>query len=297
MFDGQLAEVATFTGANAANVTPAAIANLYSIAQKAWSGQSPGQRIGVVADTVGFPSGLRNLDAGVAQLMPQTVSLATTNALDYSHYVEDSENGWLFIDAGVLRFIGRQTFLLPPFNSPQYTFGDGGGAELPFEDWEPDYNDTLLYTEAQGSRSGYDTLIVYADPTNTSSSGKRTLSRTNLLNTTDGEVLNILQYLLQQYKTVKLRATKMIINPANNDALWQAIFGMKIGTMVKVNIRPEPAGSPMMTFFGRIQKFDHTAGKKAWKTEVTLGAADIQPYVILDDAVYGKLDQGNMYAY
>lgn len=297
MFDGQLAEVAFFTGANAANVTPAAITNLYNIAQKAWSSQSPGQRIGVVADTLGFPAGLRNIDAGTAQLMPQTTSLALTNALDYSHYVEDSENGWLLIDSGTLRFIGRQTFLLPPYNTAQYLFGDGGGAELPFENWEPDFNDTLLYTEAEGSRQGYNTLIVYADPTNTSASGKRTISRTNLLNASDPEVLNILQYLLQQYKTVKLRATKMIINPMQNDGLWQAIFGMKIGTMVQVNIRPEPAASPMMTFFGRIQKFDHTIGKKSWKTEVTLGAADIQPYVILDDATYGKLDQGNMYAY
>jgi len=293
---GQGCEIAVYQGSV---LTGAQVANLYALARQAWFGQSPGQRVGAVLDVVGFPSSMRLLDPGSSTLMPEVGDLQKVNALDYIHYVEDSELGWFFVDAaGNARFIARNSFTRPPLNAVSYTVGDiwpPSNTELPLEDTDIDYGSTLVYTEAEGTRQGGDTQYVYADQGTLDGYGKRTISLTNMLNTSDQEVIGLLTYLVQQYKTPRLRIQKLILNPLDNDLVWQMVLNIEIGMVIEIKLRPPGGGDPIQAT-GRIQHIDHTISKKKWVCEVALASTDVQNYLILDDSARGLLDSSNLYA-
>jgi hypothetical protein len=293
---GQGCEIAVYQGSV---LTGAQVANLYALARQAWFGQSPGQRIGAVLDVVGFPSAMRLLDPGSSTLMPEVGDLQKVNALDYIHYVEDSELGWFFVDAaGNARFIARNSFTRPPLNAIAYTVGDvwpPSTTELPLEDTDIDYGSTLVYTEADGTRQGGDTQSVFADAGVLDGYGKRTISLSNMLNTSDQEVIGLLTYLVKQYEEPRLRIQKLILNPLDNDLVWQMVLMLDIGLVIKVVLRPPGGGDPIEAT-GRVQHIDHTVSKKKWICEVALASTDVQNYLILDDPTRGLLDTTNLYA-
>lgn len=200
-----------------------------------YSAELSGTRVSNVLDDLGWPSGERDIDTGQSTILA-TGTLSNVNALEHLFNVASAERGIFFQSTdGKLVYQDRHARFKAPYSTSQATFGDGSG-EMPFTNIELAYDDQYIYNDIRITRTG-GTEQTAEDTTSQQSFGKRSLARSELLVSSDGECLSQAQYLLSQYKDPALRARNIIIaNGANLSALCPKTFSYDISTRITVNL-------------------------------------------------------------
>lgn len=243
-----------------------------------WAGDSPGVRIGRVLDQVGWPSALRDLDAGSSSL--QSASLGVT-VLAHAQKVSESEFGDLFMTAdGKVRLISRTGLL----NRDEFaTFGDSpGSGELGYTALELDYSDQLIRNSVTVSRNDGVAQTV-EDDTSVTAVLRHSYSRDGLLHDSDTMSRGAAEFLVSEYKDPLLRVSGLSVAPRGNPSvLFPQVLGRELGDEVTVKRRPQGVGDPISQD-SVIQGVSHTFTPKWWETKWSLSPAFAGAFLQLDN--------------
>lgn len=114
----------------------------------------------------------------------------------------------------------------------------------------------------------------------------------NTLSASTGQALDQANFLLSQYQTQKFALTSVscLAEAQNNfklDRMGLALFAYLIGSRVTVNFRGT-------TYYAIIEGITVTATPESSRYTYYLSGQDLNNYLILDDAVFGKLDQNKL---
>lgn len=282
---GSIDEVAIWT---ATALSSARILEHNNAGDAPWRGQTTGTRIGKILDAAGWPAADRNIDTGTSILQSADLGLTALAALQQ---VEETEFGALFVTgAGLVRFIARDNLLKAPYTTSQGTFGDSG-SELEFGDLTFEYDDDLIYNEAQVSRAE-GTVMTVSDTTSQTKYLRRTKVVDGLLHQDDATSLSAANWIVAHYKDPLLRVTGMRLEPAagNEATHFPQVLGRELMDRVTINRRPQNLGAAI-TQQSMIQGITHTVTPVEWVTQWNLSPAETQAYWILGVTGFSELGQ------
>lgn len=234
------------------------------------------------------PVGDRTIGTSSTNL--QAITLDSTFALEHLQTVSESEAGYFFISAG-----GSAVFIprLGTSSTIQATFGDGGGAELPYTDLtlatSPIWND-VRFTAIGGLEQ------ASADAASQTQYFKRSNVKSGYLQSSDVDVQGLADWTVVKYKQPNTRVTSILIDPQRAPTtLWPQVLGREIGDHVIVNRRP-PGGGATISQESVIEGIEHAATPFHWTTKFWLSAADssLFNFLLLGDAVRGLLGTGQL---
>lgn len=253
-----------------------------------WRDDLTGIRIGRILDAAGWPAADRNIDAGTSTL--QSADLGS-NALAALQEVAQTEFGALFVTAaGLVRFVGRDSLLKAPYTTSQATFGDTG-SDLEFGDLAFEYDDKLIYNEAQVSRAN-GTVQTVSDTTSQTRYLRRTKVVDGLLHQDDSTSRDAANWLVNHYKDPILRITEMRLEPSagNETTHFPQVLARELLDRVTVKRTPQNLGATISQD-AQIQGITHTVTAMQWVTQWNLSPAETQPYWILGTAGFSELGQ------
>lgn len=234
-----------------------------------WISERSDLRIVRVLDSIGWPSAKRDLDTGAATLAAMT-SVTDLNALSHLQAIAQSENGLIVIQGdGDFEFQNRTARASSPYDTSQATFGNGAG-EMKIHDIEFSYDDTFIYNDVRLTRDT-GTEQPAGDVDSQTTYGKRTLSRTGLLNSTDADVLTVAQTLRDKYKTPRLRVESITIRPRSDPAnLWPKVLSYGLSTRITIHLTTASAG---INDEYHIEGIEHRFQPGLWETQWQLSKA------------------------
>lgn len=282
-FQGTLDELALYTS----SLSTARISAHYTAGSSPRNAEQTGARIGFVADQIGWPAADRSIETGISQLGPARLS---GSALQMFQTISDTEAGLFFIDpAGILTFYQRHHIITnAASNTSQATFGDSGSENgYRFGSDSLVLDDEDVWNEVRVSREGGIEQVV-SDATSQSSYGKRTLTKSGLINNSDLEAFDNANWLLAHYKTPLTRIPELVITPERAPAtLYPQALGRKLWD--RVTAKRRPANSTTFSQDVLIEGIAHRIipGQRVWETRFQLSPAETQSYWILGTSALG----------
>jgi hypothetical protein len=252
------------------------------------SAQLSGGRVSAVLDRPEINyQGARQIGTGSSNLGAYAVS-AETNVLNYLQLVTTSEQGYLYISAdGTLTFKGRTEVLNQPADAVFTTNGTG----LPYQTLTNEFGDELLYnyiiTESPAG-GPFDAI----DTTSQALYQSQQYAVTNLLNSSASEVEALGEYLLGKYKNPVLRFTGLsnqlaALSSANQDACLNLDL-TDIASVTKTFVQGSPASVTQTVIVSGIS---HNITPQSHIISYTFESTDGKQYFVLDDAIFGVLNQ------
>jgi hypothetical protein len=237
------------------------------------AGEDTGQRIHRILDQVGWPAEDRAIDAGDSVLQGTTHD---GDALGEMQQAVESELGELYMDGSGKVVFRRRNAVLEEERSkvPQWVFGDDttNPQELPWSDLVVSYDSSQLYNLVEEAMVGGEVQSVQSAASRT-----RNLtfpfSRTDLLLTTDTEVLAHANMILAMSKDPELRFDALTVNAYKDPyRLFPAVLAIRIGDRLRIYRRPPGGGLPIIRDV-IVRGIVHNVGQVQWETTFTLQSA------------------------
>jgi len=251
-----------------------------------------------ILDSLSWPPLDQSINAGDSVLQAWTMTNETV--LQRMQLITDSENGFLWMATDGKIYFRERSYRLTHAASvtSQATFGDSG-AELPYSEIVPAFDDEFIYNDIHITRAGGAEQVA-SDATSQDSYFKRSLTKTGLLMTTDNEASDAANWLLGQYKDPALRFRRVTINPQYDPTnLWPQSLGRDFHDRITVKRRP-PGGGNVITqdcfVEGIAHEFD-AGPQTSWLTTWNLSPASSSSYWVLDDAILSILDSTTKLVY
>lgn len=232
------------------------------------TGELPGLRVHRLLNNAGSIAP-RSIDPGTFTLQGTTMA---ANVVTDLKLTADSEAGAIYIlKDGTVRFDDQLAIVTQTRSSvSQATFGDGGGAELPYEDIEIHYDGDLLTNVASFARVG-GTAVQAQDNTSRALYQDKTFQRSDLICQTDTQVQSLANWYVAQFASPERRVTRIDINPRETVANWSQVLGREVRDLVTVKRRP-PGGFTISRDC-HIAGIRHSARPAEWKTSFALFSA------------------------
>lgn len=237
--------------------------------------QRSDERVGAVLDNATWPVAKRIIDTNQGiTVTAQTAAIARGNPVSYVQTVEDTEQGFFFIDTlGNVRFVTHASLVdaTTIYNVAQYIFGNGVG-EIPYESLMTSNNDKLLYDigEATTETGSLQTYAIAAAKTQFL---PRTISKTGLMLDSNQKAYEQAQWLATLFSVQGTRLNSIVINPSSTESSLQAVQGIELGMAVECRIRPP--GITAGTYFSvvaQIQGVNNDVKRK--RQRVTIAVDD-----------------------
>ena len=249
-----------------------------------------GARVSAVLDmlSVAWPEGRRSIDTGESTL---GADVFDGNALQYLQKVSDSEQGLLFIAKnGDLVF--RDRLDATPTTAALTDFTDDGTG-IPFTLTAVNYGSELLYNQAVvtsgelSAQAGNDrSQIAYGV----------TSVELDTLVSTEAQLQNLADFLVQKYGDPEYRFETISVNLDTVGATYKATcLGLEIGDVVSITFTPNGIGDPIEQY-GQIIRISHELEPSRHDMFISVSSLD-WTFLVLDDAVFGKLDSNNALAF
>jgi len=249
-----------------------------------------GARVSAVLDmlSVAWPEGKRSIDTGESTL---GADVFDGNALQYLQKVSDSEQGLLFIAKnGDLVF--RDRLDATPTTAALTDFTDDGTG-IPFTLTAVNYGSELLYNQAVvtsgelSAEAGNDrSQIAY---------GVTSVDLDTLVST-EAQLQNIADFLVQKYGDPEYRFETISVNLDTVGGAYKATcLGLEIGDVVSITFTPNGIGDPIEQY-GQIIRIAHSVEPLRHDMFISVASLD-WTFLVLDDAVFGKLDSNNALAF
>ena len=246
-------------------------------------------RIGRLLDSIGFPSSLRDINTGTLNIQQEAI---TTNLLTAMRDCETAENAQFFIAKDGKATFRNRNYKLSNTKAinVQATF-DNSGSNLPYTDVVTSFDTDEVRNVYEWTRSGGSTQYV-ADADSVQRYTAKTNTQTTK-NTSDANVLSIIQQKLAETSLPIERIDRLEIDPRQNTSIWPQALGLEFGDRVKVNIT-NPNGS---TFSDEVwvESISHqiSSGSQSWNYTITLSPAGSSGWVLGQ----AKLGEGTRFAY
>jgi hypothetical protein len=235
--------------------------------------------------------GRRSIGTGVSTLGAFEIG-QDTNCLNYLQQVTTSEQGFLFIAAdGTVTFRGRWSVLNPVADA---NFTDDGTG-IPYMALSNQFGDELLhnYIVAQSPDAGDEQIAT--DATSISIYQNQQLSITNLLNSTETEVADLANFLLNKFANPILRFDGLSTQLLKLSKADQNIYiGLDLVDVCSVS-KSFAVGSPSLVRQTLIVSgVNHTISPSSHVISLTFESTDGNQYLFLDDPVFGVLGGGGI---
>jgi len=223
-----------------------------------------------------------DLDVGYSTCAAGT---ASGNTLSYLFQVATTEQGALYVDrSGTLQFRDRYELL----NPSTLTFSDTSGTN--YEQINRAVTQTELYNRLASNRpSAAD--VVRDNATNQGVYGVRFFDLGEVLFGTDAEVTDMLDYAMVRYSSTSPRVTDITTFLDSKSALQVSqLVQLELADSVTVEFTPPNVAQIVLE--SSIESIEHQYTYGAgWRLKFGLTPRDTSNYLVLDDAVLGKLDE------
>lgn len=264
-----------------------------TISERTNSVQQSGDRLNTILSLpeIDWPLEERDIETGAMQLGADTVA-ANTNALDYIRLISRSEPGSFFISkAGHVVFRDRRT---GPSSGGTTLSNDGSG--IPFNNLQVEYGSELLYNEIVVDSALLETGFQANAVDSIREYGIFNLTRTGLLINNDIDLEAYGTFLANKFKDPEYRFKSLQIVVDQRTPSQQAeLLGLELGDVVEIKFTPNNI-APAISKYAEIIAIDNAV--TATNHVMTLGFATLDfALLVLDDAVFGKLDNGNALAF
>ena len=257
------------------------------------SAQYSGDRLSTILSLpeVDWPIAERDIETGNMELGADTIADGT-NALDYIRLITKSEPGSFFVaKGGGVVYRDRRT---GPTSEGIHLANDGSG--IPYTNMVVEYGSELLYNQVSVSSSLLAGGVTAQSNDSIDTYGIFNLTRTDLLINSDADLEAYASFLTNKFKDPEYRFKSVQIQLDQRTASQQAdILGLEIGDVVGIDFTPNNI-APAIEKHAEVIAIDHSI--TATNHVVTLGFATLDfSLLVLDDAVFGKLDNGNALAF
>jgi len=250
----------------------------------ATAGQTTGTRIGKILDSIGWPTGMRDIDAGQTTVQADPGTLRTSLAAMQT--VTSTEYGSLYMDGfGNLVFQDRALTSSSVAGTPVDFNDNGTGISYNNAVWKLD--DTLVFNKVSITRTGGTAQVAF----NQASIDKYFLhsyQEQNLLMETDTEALNNARAFLasRQETSIRCDAVTLDLYTANYDAGITAALDLDF--FDPITVTTTQPGSSTLTKTLQVFGVSHDIKPSNWKTTLTTLEPIIDSF-ILDSSLYGVL--------
>ena len=246
-------------------------------------------RVTRLLDSIGFPSSLRTINTGTLNIQQQAV---TTNLLAAMRECETAENAQFFIASdGKATFRNRNYKLSNTKAIDNQAIFDNSGSNLPYTDVITSFDTNEVLNVYEWTRTGGSAQYV-ADADSVNRYTAKTSTQTTK-NTSDANVLSIIEQKLSESALPIERIDTLTINPRDDTALWPKVLGLEFGDRVKVNVT-NPNGT---TFSDEvwIESINHQirSGSQTWDYTISLSPAGSSGWVMGQ----AKIGEGTRFAY
>ena len=297
IFSGFITSYTTTTPKNADEVTYTTITavDAFRLAQNAQiatvagatAGDLSGTRVNQILDQIGWPSSMRDVDAGLTTLQadPGTArtSLAALNTVTLSEY------GAFYVDAlGSFTFQDRNVTAASIGGTPT-VFNDNGTNIGYFNAvWRLD--DTLVYNAASITRTG-GTAQLATDAASIAKYFTHSYNQQNLLMQTDADALDYAQAYVASRKETSIRCDAITLDLYTDNYNAGIIAALDLDFFDPITITTNQPGSSTLTKTLQVFGVSMAITPGSWKTTLTTLEPIIDGF-ILDSAIYGLLDTG-----
>ena len=252
--------------------------------------QLSGARVSAVLDmlSVAWPDDKRSIDVGESTL---GADVFEGNALQYLQKISESEQGLLFIAKnGDLVF--RDRLDATPTTAALTDFTDDGTG-IPFTLTAVNYGSELLYNQAVVTSGD---LSAQADNDRSQIAYGVTSVELDTLVSTEAQLQNLADFLVQKYGDPEYRFETISVNLDTVGATYKATcLGLEIGDVVSITFTPNGIGDPIEQY-GQIIRISHELEPSRHDMFISVSSLD-WTFLVLDDAVFGKLDSNNALAF
>lgn len=231
------------------------------------SSELAGTRVGNLLDTMSWPAGWRDVDAGHITVAALGGERATV--LEEIQRAVIAENG-LFWIAGDGDATFRDGLTRIEDDTLQATFSDDG-ADLEYVEIQVDYDDAQLWNAATVTRVN-GVAQTSTDSTSIGDYGRRDVSLGETIHGNDGEASTLADWIVLEHKDIRPRVSMVAVKPGGDPAnLWPAALGLEI--LDKVNVERTPPSGTTVDVDCYIEGVAHTVtmvGQRSWVTSFQL---------------------------
>lgn len=255
-----------------------------------YTGELSSARLARTLDDAGWPTAWRSIQTGV-----QTVGAYRPGGLsanDYTEQIGNAEQGGLIVNRdGYVAFTNRDT---ADTVNVVASFDDTAN-HLPFTGVSVDANTVQAVRNSVRARYASSSLTV-EDASSVAAYGRASKSLDIRLIDDPAVTESIAEIVLQRSKNPRTRIKQLDINlRSDTAALLPVLAQMELMDDVTVAFTPTNVGAPLWRAV-RVQGVRHRISGSRWSTRLYLDPGPISingPLIVLDDAVYGKLSDGN----
>ena len=297
IFSGFITSYNTTTPKNALDVvyTTITAVDAFRLAQNAQiatvtgatAGDLSGTRINQILDQIGWPTSMRDVDAGLTTLQADPGTARTSLAAMQT--VTLSEYGALYVDAtGSFVFQDRQVTTASIGGTP--TVFNDNGTNIGYFDalWRLD--DTLVFNAASITRTGGTTQLAI-DQASIDKYFTHSYNQQNLLMQTDAAALNYAQAYVASRKETSIRCDAITLDLYTDNYNAGIIAALDLDFFDPITITTNQPGSSTLTKTLQVFGVAMAITPNSWKTTLTTLEPIIDGF-ILDSAIYGLLDTG-----
>lgn len=237
-------------------------------------------------ESVGWPEALRRIDDGQVTVAANEVT-DSVPAMQYLQSIAGSDPGSIYVTRdGYVKFDDRTKA------ATSASFVQFGGTAVPFANLQVTYGAEELFNEIVITREGGGTVTA-TDPASINEYGVRSWDIAESQVSTDAQIVDIAVGLIAKYSQPVYRFTALDVNMNRlSSAQQDDVLALDFGDICKVVFTPNNIGDPIERFV-EIINVEHRVTPDDYI--VTLGFDEIlAPGLVLDDAVFGKLDNGTL---
>lgn len=212
----------------------------------------------------------------------------TRTLLDVLYEISDTEGGLVYADRnGTLVWEDRSSRYAT--QTPIAVFGDGGGAEIPYENLQYDFDPTYVYSETDLSRPGNLGFAPQTNSTAVANFGQRIL-QLELQVTSDFDLNQASLFYLQRYGNPLPRIRALTLNPLGNANMWPVVLGLEISQRVTVKRRVNGVVMSADYYVERIShRMDLEQDPPTWDVDVQLSPVFVPSAWVMGDSTYGVM--------
>jgi hypothetical protein len=242
----------------------------------ATAGQTTGTRIGKILDAVGWPVGMRDIDAGQTTVQADPGTLRTS--LGAMQLITSTEYGSLYMDAfGNVVFQDRALTSSSVAGTPVDFNDNGTGISYNNALWKLD--DTLVFNKATITRTGGTPQVAF----NQASIDKYFLhsyQEQNLLMETDAEALNNAQAFVASRQETSIRCDAVTLDLYTNNYDAGILAALDLDFFDPVTVTTTQPGSSTLTKTLQVFGISHDVRPSNWKTTLTTLEPIIDSFII-----------------
>jgi hypothetical protein len=297
IFSGFITSYNTTTPKNALDVvyTTITAVDAFRLAQNAQiatvtgatAGDLSGTRINQILDQIGWPTSMRDVDAGLTTLQADPGTARTSLAAMQT--VTLSEYGALYVDAtGSFVFQDRQVTTASIGGTP--TVFNDNGTNIGYFDAVWRLDDTLVFNAASITRAGGTTQLAI-DQASIDKYFTHSYNQQNLLMQTDAAALDYAQAYVASRKETSIRCDAITLDLYTDNYNAGIIAALDLDFFDPITITTNQPGSSTLTKTLQVFGVSMAITPNSWKTTLTTLEPIIDGF-ILDSSLYGVLDTG-----